>query len=255
MKRCTLIILFLSINSFAQQYDFNIVQKSKWKRKYVKPDDKINLFNTADYSYSLEIINHPDGLWARIFDTKRNFIHNFTIKPKDSLRLVYVNSIKWNYIYKNIPTSFSEPIFKKDKTFINYYIKNSKHKIVGKYKLEIQKDSIDLFTPFKITGVGHPFEYSNTKPPFNFKVISSSGQVTENVQENKNIINLTETRKDSIDLYTPNTTQKHNVKENKTPRTTGQLISVEFTELTVSVPKKLKIIEKLPVKNLGIIVE
>ncbi|MDT0553925.1 hypothetical protein [Urechidicola vernalis] len=255
MKYKLLITVFLCINSFAQQYDFNLVHKSEWKRKHFKSDERINLFNTNDYSYTLKIKNNSRGLWAQIFDKKRNFIHNFTIKPKDSLRLVYVNSIKWDYYYRNMLSSFSEPTYKKNKTFINYYIYNSENNIVGNYKLEIQKDDIDLFTPFKMAGIGHPYEYSQTKLPFNFKVISSVGKTIEFTQNKRDTYQNEEIKIDSINVFSLNKKGKQSKKETTTSKTFGLLISTEKTALKVVLPKNLIIIEKLPNKFLGISVE
>lgn len=170
-----LLFIIFNINlCFGQDYLFNKLVENEFSTKHFPNQKHINLFNSEDYSYHMLIYNLNDSIFSRIFDTKKEVIHDYYCKDKEFLKFQYIQSSvleKNETIYE---FQFSEIKNKRDTKRVIFKILNSKGKRIGRYKLEVQNTEENMLPIFSLSAT-EVLLFSKIIPPKNFMVLKAQG--------------------------------------------------------------------------------
>ena len=126
--RIQLFLFFLLCMSLCRSQTYKFDKIVKHTTHSYPNQERINLFNSDDSSYHMQIYNRNDSLVSRIYDTQKKQAHYFYIDKSDSLKLYF---LKTKNIIKRINDhkfEFSEIKEKKGRKEIIFKILNSKNK-------------------------------------------------------------------------------------------------------------------------------
>lgn len=173
--RYSILLFFITSIGFGQEFVFDKVAKSTLKYRDSRVFESTNLFNSQDYSYSMQIYSYNDTLIARIFDMKEAKRHFFYLDKTDSLRPIYVKTDNLQRNYSKYVSEYENSTRKKDSSEIKFYLHSKGKK--GRYTLTIDTSGPNYFPIFTRTG-NLGFEeliFTEITPPFNCTVLKAEG--------------------------------------------------------------------------------
>lgn len=171
----TFVLCFVFNSSFSQEYTFDKVAKSTMEYRDSRVFESTNLFNSKDYSYSMQIYSYNDSLIARIFDWKEAERHLFYLDKADSLRPIYIKTDNLPRNSTNYVSEYSKSERKNDRSEIILSLHSKGKK--GKYTLTIDQGGANYFPIYARSG-NLGFEeliFTEIVPPFNCTVLKSEG--------------------------------------------------------------------------------
>jgi|GEM_PF-2810851 len=179
MSNKIIVVLFLIMVSpvIAQEYTFDTIVESTFSSKFSPDQKNTDIFNTEDYSYSMQIYQKNDSLIARIIDTDNLVRHYFHFPKNNFTESNYYKSDSLQFNKNNYKFSFSTPKGRLDEKKVVFKILDDKDKIVSKYKLKVILKDSDLFQIFK-NSILETVTFNAIVPRINFLVLESRGYNT-----------------------------------------------------------------------------